>query len=229
MRILHFLALLSLTCSTASIAGQTISARDSAVKAAENYIYQKLGNGSQYRVEVEVNAIDDRVDVPVCPQTLDASASEEALLQNLVTVKISCDSIGWYYYLTAQVREMEKVVVISETLSPGTLLGPDNLQVTRVDKRTLHSSTYQSLDEVDGARAKRRLRPGQPLTPSNICFVCKGDSVVIIANTFGLEVKASGVALEDGNIGETIKVRNSNSNKMIEAQIASMNEVQVNI
>ena len=44
-----------------------------------------------------------------------------------------------------------------------------------------------------------------------------------------MQVKASGVAMQDGNIGDTIIVTNTRSKKQINARVASTNEVVVGI
>ena len=44
-----------------------------------------------------------------------------------------------------------------------------------------------------------------------------------------MQVKATGVAMQDGNIGDTISVTNSRSKKQINARVASTSEVVVNI
>ena len=98
-----------------------------------------------------------------------------------------------------------------------------------MNRALLRRTTFSTLDDVLGARIKRRVRPGQPITPNNLCFVCKGDTIVINASNPMMQVKATGVAMQDGNIGDTISVTNSRSKKQINARVASTSEVVVNI
>jgi flagella basal body P-ring formation protein FlgA len=60
-----------------------------------------------------------------------------------------------------------------------------------------------------------------------LCYVCKGDSIVINASIGGLSIKTNGVAQQDGNLGDTIMVRNSHSKKVIDAKVTKSSEVSV--
>jgi flagella basal body P-ring formation protein FlgA len=126
-------------------------------------------------------------------------------------------------------KQMQNVVVVNGVISPGTILSQDNLRVAKVEKQRLRSSTFADIESVLGARMKRRIRDGQPISPNQLCYICKGDSIVITADIGGLYVKTSGIAQQDGNIGDTILVRNSQSKKIIDAVVKSANLVAVNI
>jgi flagella basal body P-ring formation protein FlgA len=128
-----------------------------------------------------------------------------------------------------RVTEIQPVVIVNHAVSPGTLLSRDNLQVIDMDKKRLRNTTFADIESVIGARVKRRLIAGRPVEPDDLCFVCKGDSVVISAESQYMQVKTNGIALEDGNIGETIRIKNSRSNKNLLAQIISTHEVKVNL
>jgi flagellar basal body P-ring formation protein FlgA len=58
--------------------------------------------------------------------------------------------------------------------------------------------------------------------------VCKGDRIVIGAGSANMQVKTNGIALEDGKLGESIRVKNARSNKDLVAQVVSTSEVKVN-
>jgi flagella basal body P-ring formation protein FlgA len=98
-----------------------------------------------------------------------------------------------------------------------------------MDKKRLRSSTFADIDQVIGARIKRRVSSGRPVESKNLCFVCKGDRVVISAITETMQVKTSGIALEDGNMGETILVENRRSSKKVYAKVASTGRVEIAI
>lgn len=198
-------------------------------ETAEIYVYQNADVENINDVEITIRDVDERVHIPVCPVDLVASSSTQSLQQSNITVKISCPSNGWFYYMSVQVTEMQEVVVVSDTISPGTLLTESNLTIEKIDKRRLRGGTFSDKSEVIGARLKRRTRDGSPVTANMLCFVCKGDAIVITAKLSGLEIKTSGIALQDGNIGDTISVKNRRSKKQIEAQVANVNEVQVHI
>ncbi|GAB3030284.1 flagellar basal body P-ring formation chaperone FlgA [Bowmanella dokdonensis] len=219
------LATAALPVLASNVAHQMVS------DAARAYVLAQVSGqtGSAASIEVDVSPIDERIQVPQCAAPLDASASSNSLSQANVTVRVSCADTGWFLYVMARVRQMQPVVVTSVPLSPGTLLDRDQLEVVNLEINQLRGTTYTAIDELVGVRVKRRLRAGQPLVPSQLCFVCKGDNVVINASVGGLQIQASGVAEQDGNLGDNIMVKNTSSNKNIDARVISSSEVSVNI
>lgn len=197
------------------------------LSSAEAYVLSQLSPNSSSLVDVKAMPIDSRLTIPQCNSGVVFSASIEALNQSTVTVKANCPDSNWYMYLVVTAKQMQSVVVISSAVSPGTILTRQNIKVVEMNKKLLRTTTFAEIEDVIGARIKRRVRAGRPVIPNNLCFVCKGDRIVIKAGSASMQVKASGIALEDGNLGDTILVRNSRSKKQIDAQVVSTNEVKV--
>lgn len=198
-------------------------------ETAKSYVASEIITSSSSEVIIDTKVIDPRIHIPPCPVEMEAKASPESLKQSNVTVKVFCPSNNWFHYLTVNVTETKEVVVVKDTLSPGSLLTADDVEVVKMDKKRLRGTTFADIDSVIGARIKRRARGGHPLSPRMMCFVCKGDAIVISANMTGLEIKTSGVAQQDGNIGETILVRNTKSKKIINARVTTVKKVEVQI
>jgi len=199
------------------------------VNQAEQFVLQQLDPNNIKTIEVVATPIDERVDVPTCPSALSFSTSPEALSQSNVMVKAQCSDNDWYIFMVVKAIETQPVVVISSAVSPGTLLTSDNLKVVNMNKKRLRSSTFADIENVVGARIKRRVTAGRPVNPNNLCYVCKGDNVTISAGNPSMRVKTSGVALEDGRMGETIQVKNRRSNKTIYARVAGTGQVEIGI
>jgi flagella basal body P-ring formation protein FlgA len=196
---------------------------------AEQFVLGQLDPDNIKAIEVIATPIDVRVDVPKCPSELTFSSSPEALSQSNVMVKAQCSDNNWYIFMVVKATETQPVVVISSAVSPGTLLTADNIHVVNMNKKRLRTSTFADIDDVIGARIKRRVTAGRPVNPNNLCYVCKGDSVTISAGNSGMRVKTSGIALEDGKMGETIQVKNRRSNKKIYARVAATGQVEIEI
>ena len=196
---------------------------------AEQFVLSQLDPNSNKTIDVVAMPIDKRVQIPTCTSTLIFSTSPEALSQSNVTVKAQCSDNGWYRFMVVKATETQPVVVISSAVSPGALLTADNIHVVNMNKKRLRRSTFADIQDVVGARIKRRVSAGRPVEPNNLCFVCKGDSVTISAGNPSMRVKTSGVALEDGRMGETIQVKNRRSNKKIHARVSSTGQVEIGI
>ncbi|WP_158967678.1 flagellar basal body P-ring formation chaperone FlgA [Paraglaciecola sp. L3A3] len=199
------------------------------INQAQSYLLSRLHSNTNNKITVEAMPIDDRIHIPMCPSGLTFTVNEDGLNQSNISVKAQCIKNGWYMFLVIKAIEIQPVVVLSSAISPGTLLTENNVHVINMDKKRLRSTTFADINEVIGARMKRRAIAGRPIEPSNLCYVCKGDSVTISANTSAMQVKTTGIALEDGNMGDTISVRNSRSNKRIKAVVADTGQVEINI
>ena len=158
-----------------------------------------------------------------------AHASDESLNQSYVSVRVSCTNNDWYLFTSAQVTRTKEIVVTSGAVSPGTVLSASNLTLASVDIKRLRYSAFTDVDALIGARMKRRNVDGQAVQSNMLCFVCKGDRITIRASLGGMAVKTSGIAQQDGVIGDTIKVLNASSQKPVIAEVASAQEVVVHL
>jgi flagella basal body P-ring formation protein FlgA len=199
------------------------------ISQAEQFVLSQLDPDNNKTIDIVAMPIDKRVQVPACSSDLTFSSSPESLSQSNVTVKAQCNDNNWYMFMVVKAVETQQVVIISSAVSPGTLLTKSNVRVINMDKKRLRSTTFADIEDVLGARIKRRVSAGRPVDPNNLCYVCKGDRVTISAGTSSMQVKTSGVALEDGRMGETIQVKNRRSNKKIYAQVTSTGQVEISI
>jgi len=78
--------------------------------------------------------------------------------------------------------------------------------------------------------AKRNIRAGQVLTPNLVKarkLVLRGQHITIIAHSGSLNLRTKGKALMDGQQGQTIKVSNLSSKKLIYARVVSAGIVEI--
>lgn len=198
---------------------------------AKEEVEKKISAPENAKVQVTPQSIDSRLSPPPCyPPILVELATDREISRNN-TVKISCNTptldYPWQIYLSVRVEILYPVVVAKKVLSPGSLIFPNNMQIAYIEQHSLRGQYFTNIDAISGIRIKRRIAKDMPILSSNLCFVCKGDPVSIFAKTEGLEIKTSGEAMSDGNIGDTIRVRNSNSNKELDAQVTGIGQVEV--
>ncbi|MBY5979969.1 flagellar basal body P-ring formation chaperone FlgA [Ferrimonas balearica] len=195
---------------------------------AADYVQAHITVPDGARVSVEANELDKRLKYPQCHSPLLASAPGNNGFGRYVTVKISCpDDDGWSLYVPVQTRFEYPVVVATTTLNADAILEPQHLRVEYRDANTLRGKTVSDPSQLVGARLVRRIGNGQPVSSNNICLVCSGDLVTIYARTGGIEIKTSGEARGSGALGDTIRVQNSRSQRIIDARVVGIGEVEV--
>ena len=180
-------------------------------------------------LSVDVTPIDNRINIPQCTMPFSFDVDPSTLQQSYLNVRVSCDSNNWYLFSSAKVTRTRTIVVTASMISPDTVLSASHLSLAEVDIKQLRHTPFTSLKDVIGARLKYRVREGQPVQTNMLCFICKGDRITISANAGAMRVKTTGIARQDGVIGDTIEVVNSSSNKSVIAEVASTQEVVVNL
>ncbi|MFQ6370296.1 flagellar basal body P-ring formation chaperone FlgA [Shewanella sp. YIC-542] len=218
--------------SAASMAQEPVAPDISAIETlAKETVAKKIQPAPNARVSIIPQTLDNRLVIPRCSSPLTAALASEREISRNNTVRVSCTSpdldYPWQLYLSVRVSISYPVVVARETLAPGTLLSAAQMAVRYVDQYSVNGEQFDATAQLIGTRLKRRVPKDYPIFGSNICFVCKGDAVSIIARTEKFQIKTVGEATEDGNLGEQIRVKNTRSNKMIEATITKVGEVRV--
>ncbi|KHT44715.1 flagellar basal body P-ring biosynthesis protein FlgA [Alteromonas marina] len=199
-------------------------------EGAKQYLINQLIDTTQdTNIDVDIVKIDDRINIPDCPTGFQYNASQEALSQSYISVRVSCKNNEWYLFTSGQVTRTKEIVVTQGAISPGTVLTSSNLALAKVDVRRLRYTAFTDLDSLIGARMKRRITDGQAIQSNMLCFVCKGDRITITAEVAGMEVKTAGIAQQDGVVGDNIKVINASSQKAVIARVASPEEVVIHL
>ncbi len=197
--------------------------------AAQSVIAAKLSAPKNARVLIRPQTLDKRFRRPRCISPVKADLVSTSIKRNN-TVKLSCETQNaypWQVYLSVAVDIQYQVAIATKTLSGGELIDESKVTLKYVSENNVRGNHFDSVKAITGTKAKKRIAKGYPVFDQNICFVCKGDAVKIIAQTGSFSVRASGTAQSDGNLHDTIRVMNNNSNKTITAEVIGIGEVLV--
>ncbi|NDW14643.1 flagellar basal body P-ring formation protein FlgA [Alteromonas genovensis] len=197
---------------------------------AKDYLVSQLAdNTADTNIDVDIIKIDDRINIPECPEGYQYHTSEEALRQSYISVRVSCQNNDWYLFTSGQVSRTKDIVVTYGAVSPGTVLTSSNLKMASVDIKRLRYTTFTNIETLVGARMKRRATNGQAIQANMLCFVCKGDRITISAEVGKMKVKTAGIAQQDGVVGDNIQVLNASSKKTVIARVASVERVVIQL
>ena len=101
------------------------------------------------------------------------------------------------------------------------------MEEVAIDGRTEYTKDIQ---EIVGLVPHRFIRAGSPVSANYFqqpVAVASGQPVKIIVRYNGIEASAKGIALTRGRIGETIKVKNDASQKIVSAKVIDAGTVEV--
>jgi flagella basal body P-ring formation protein FlgA len=133
--------------------------------------------------------------------------------------------------LNLQINLFQKVLVARELIKQGQDLTPELFDIARREVTSLADPPIVSPQELDGKSATRAIVAGKTLTQSFLQkqeIVKRGDLVSIEYSSGSIKITASGEAKEPGSQGETIKVKNMSSSKIISAVVQDEKTVKIN-
>ena len=128
------------------------------------------------------------------------------------------------------IRKYAEVLVAGERIKRFDNITLAKVSIERKEITTLREDPLISLNSVTNMRARRNIAKNRILTKADIEKkpVIKSYSNVHIIYVNGLcRITAEGKALEDGQTGELIRVKNKSSGKIVSARVVDKNLVQV--
>ncbi|MGY4534376.1 flagella basal body P-ring formation protein FlgA [Pseudomonas sp. TE3786] len=132
------------------------------------------------------------------------------------------DTPAWKINAVSQATVFVAVVFASVPLERGQSIAAEDLKLQPVNIAKASRGYFNQVEQVAGLSAKRRIREGQMLSPALLAgavLVKRGQQVEIRASQDGIQARAVGEALGNGQLGEVIKVRNLGSEKVIEGKV----------
>lgn len=197
---------------------------------AEAFIAQQVKLDPSIKTRIKSLPLDARLSQRFCETPLTFTTNASPPFNRQVTVRVKCEDLsGWTQYVHVRIEELHPVIVTTKTINKGELITTDVITVEYKAKHFVRASNLHTEQLLIGSRAKRIIREGAAITLNHICMVCKGDNITIYAKTRTLTIKTSGIALQDGNVGEQIRVKNQKSGKTISARVKDVESVEVNI
>jgi flagella basal body P-ring formation protein FlgA len=127
-------------------------------------------------------------------------------------------------------EDMLEVYVPARTLSAGEIIAQGDLQILSVPARDLSSNAVVDLKSLVGMEVKRTLKEGTIIRKNAIAaplLVRKKDLITLTVETNQMRLTAQGQAMDDGAMGDVIRVMNLTSKKVISAVVSGKQSATV--
>ena len=129
-----------------------------------------------------------------------------------------------------RVAVYDTVLVAAHDLRPDQEIGTGDVRQAEIAVEDAGTVYLRELAEVAGRVPSRFLKTGAPLS-SDVLQAARvfeaGDPVTLVTSYNGIEVKAEGVALQRGRVGERIRVRNARSAKVLLGTVVDAHTVRL--
>lgn len=149
-----------------------------------------------------------------------ASTQETGRPWGRVPYVISCPEPVWEIRARADVSLAVPVVTARRNISRGEILDHQTMGLKILDLGKIYGDFVTDRRLLAGQRTRRAIRGGQAITLDQAVaplLVERGDKVVIRVSGDGVEASMRGEALQGGSRGQSVRVRNLSSGKVITA------------
>ncbi len=198
-------------------------------QAAENAVRVQAG-ADKASLSLTPAPLDSRLRLPTCSRPLQASLTDGGQIHYQTTVAVSCaGSVHWTIYTSVMVESLAPVLVARYALPRDAALTAADFQVQTQRVPGLLGSYLTDPGALAGQRLARPLRAGEALGIDALApafLIHRGQQVVLVAHSPGIDVRMAGIALADGRIADRIQVRNLSSQRIIEGIVRSDSEVE---
>jgi flagella basal body P-ring formation protein FlgA len=213
-----------------TVADETLQALETIQQQAHTFLLAQYLNRAE-PPEIRFNPLDTRLRLPKCEKALDAFLPGGAQLTGTLSVGVRCSGARpWTVYQRATVRLFAKMLVASRYLAKGTTLSADDVKIERREVSMALGSYETAPENVIGKQLQGPLTAGMIIAPQRLRTIPpirQGETVVLISRQSGMEIKSSGVALSDAQLGQRVRVRNEASKRVVEGTVLADHQVEV--
>lgn len=174
--------------------------------------------------EAEVT-LDPALRMPRCAQDLQARRSGAA------TVEVACPE-GWRLFVPLRVRRHQTVLVLSRSVAAGEPITADTFIAQQRDASRIAGAAIADPAEAIGRNARRTLVAGSVLTANDLVtprLVRRGDTIALVSQQGGIEVRMAGRALADAGVRERVSVENLSSRRVVQGTVNEAGDVRVGL
>ncbi len=124
----------------------------------------------------------------------------------------------------------ERVPVLTSALNCGDIIQPENVAMVSLRSDLVRDGAITDAFTLIGKQARRQIKDGAPIKANQVqtpVLVHRGDEVVVFYALKTMNLTAKGKALDAGGQGETVRILNVKSNRVLTAKVVQTNQVVV--
>lgn len=148
----------------------------------------------------------------------------------MMTAKVICAEPNWTLYVSVRLHAWVDAVVAATNLAPNTQLTASELTRGRADAFAGNGGLITDPHQVEGKILRTGLIAGAPILSPQLDLpiaVHRGQRVMLTLTDPEMTIKTTATALDDGRVGDTITVENTDSQKTLRATVARDGGVEI--
>ena len=136
------------------------------------------------------------------------------------------------FRLTGRIHKLTQVPVVSRRLSRGDIIRKNDIEWITIKEREVRRGYIQNENQIIGMEAKRYIAAKTPLTTSHMQrpqLIKKGGIVNVALINGAMRLTTQGRSLENGTLGDIIRIKNIKTKKIIEAKVTGASSAKVGL
>ncbi|CAA9892686.1 Flagella basal body P-ring formation protein FlgA [Candidatus Methylobacter favarea] len=199
-------------------------------EAVKNFIAQKINTSAEY--EISLIPVDSQLKLPECTEPLEAFTTTGLIKAGRNSIGIRCPAqTKWSIFTSSVIKFYQQVLVLSKPVQRGEIITSQHLALEKRDVSNLRDDFFTEAQQVENKQAIRQMPAGTILSLRNFVdpkLIKRGDKVIISAIQPAFAIRMNGIAVMDGAKGQTIRIKNQNSGRIINATVVESGLVAVN-
>ncbi len=212
-------------------AGKIISTADILARLRPELVAEGMAKNSHVELANRNFEISIALDTPATIDVRNVSYEAANGRFNALLV-IGGESSGQRVMVSGRTFAATPLPVLRRAMSPGEVIRKDDIEIIYRREDQVSRDVVTDPARLIGTTPRSRLRVGEPLRENDTrmpVLVTRASNVIIRLTHGAMTLSAQGKAEEEGARGDVIRVRNLQSNKMIEATVVGPDTVAVNI
>jgi flagella basal body P-ring formation protein FlgA len=160
--------------------------------------------------------------------TQDININERTRFYKADIAITSAENKTRHYNITGTYDEIVNVPVLSKKMPRQTVIRESDITWIELPHEQVKFAVIMRPEDLIGKALKREIADNIPLKEQDLQkeqVMARNSTINILFNTPTINIKTIGIALDSGGIGDTIRVRNASSNKIIQGVIQSDQDV----
>lgn len=175
------------------------------------------------RLDIKVGNLDRRLALETCSQPLSMTTQDQSKKGGNISVRIQCKAIpSWSVHVPAQVFVYQKVPLAGRDLARGEIITQADLNSGSVNISDVRQAYLSDSQLIIGKQVKRNIARGEVFKSRSLDspqVVKRGDLVSVEAQVGQILVRTAATALSDGRIGQRIRARNNQSERVVTGEV----------
>jgi flagella basal body P-ring formation protein FlgA len=219
--------------------GITATIRDAFYKVSSKDV------GDAIAEQLALQAVESKAEVIMNPGTPNTMYSDNKPVKIAIhALQIDDRSKRWqaqaYFLVNGQTASVQPIAgtygalvdvpVLTRQFNHSDVIEASDIRMQSIPERLLHKDTITDSKQIIGQAPRVGISANRPIRLSEVTapmVVKRGDLVEMRFATPYIEIKATGIALEDGAPGEWIRIKNQKSQHAVSGRVVSAGRVMV--